>query len=73
MKKEGLLTAPSYAKKIEATLKLGFLKLNHHYSMQIFRGGGGGAQLFGGEVEHFGGEASPVLPPLDETLALYVS
>ena len=24
----------------------------------------GEAQLFGGEVEHFGGEASPALPPL---------
>ena len=34
--------------------------------MQIL---GGEAQLFGGgEVEHFGGEASPALPPLDETL-----
>ena len=43
--------------------------------MQIGGGGGGKLQLFGGEVEHFGGgggggEASPALPPLDETLGI---
>ena len=27
--------------------------------------------MFGGEIEHFGGEASPALPPLDETLAVW--
>ena len=34
----------------------------HISGMQIL-GGGGGAQLFEVEVEHFGGEASPALPP----------
>ena len=38
----------------------------HISGMQIL--GGGGAQLFEVEVEHFGGEASPALPPLNETL-----
>ena len=35
-------------------------------------GGGGGGKLgqFGGEVELFGGEASPAPPSLDETLTV---
>ena len=54
-----------------STSHLHFIKIS---SMENFRGGssvvwGGGGG--GGGVEHFRGEASPVLPPLpsDETLA----
>ena len=38
----------------------------------ILRGGGGGGKLgqFEGEVELFGGEASPAPPSLDETLVM---
>ena len=37
--------------------------INFNSGIQILGGGGGGGE---GGIEHFGGEASPALPPLDD-------
>ena len=58
--------APSSTKKRDptrdgATLKLDFLKAHLHLITTYIRGVS--SVVLGGEVEHFGGGASPVLPP----------